>query len=254
MKYSDRFRVIASSTQGKKHKLLNIPCQDSIATMVGDDHVFVALCDGAGSVTDSDKISQFCTQSLSDGFLNEPRAYFKLSDEDLIDKVVNCTQKEIQRKYGNLNADCTLLLFAQLNDQSIIIHVGDGIILGVNEKETVCLSRPTKGVYANETYFLSCNDISDHIEIIRNIPDTYDTIIMASDGIENNIYDLANDEGVGATQIMRTWIQTSPALLNMPRVMEEKVDADELLEKAINGVFAQVADDDISLTVIKRCA
>lgn len=239
---SNKFKVLSQTQQGYYHQLKDIPCQDYILSVIDKDSICVCLCDGAGSVSDSQIVSQFCCESIIDDFKTHKQEWFSNCNENLAKRIVDLTENKISIEYSqSKHADCTLVLFAQYDNHSLLIHVGDGTALGVSDKETVCLSYPDNNKESvNETRFLSDSNLKNHIHIIRDIADSYDTIIMSSDGASHQLYDFAKDTPVQASEIIREWI------------LADNAQGIDYLDNAIKNIFSQISNDDISIAIIKR--
>lgn len=236
------YKVVYGIKKGETHEMLGLPCQDSIYKKIIDDRIAVALCDGAGSVEESKYASNFISKTIVEDFINNTESWFSLKDGDLRNRIIEKTEKQIiLDANGDKHGDCTLIFFGQYKNKSIIIHIGDGIVLGVSDKKTSVLSKPENGESINETYFLSHPFALEHLRIYNDIPEEYKTIILSSDGAEHMLYDLSEDKEANVTKKMAEWLT------------EDNLDeANEALDSAINNVFRNYTNDDISIALIKR--
>lgn len=236
----ERFKVTGIARQGVYHQAENTPCQDNIAYWKKENSVCAVLCDGAGSISNSEYISEFCCNSIANDIKENIELWLSQDNERIRNKILELTECALQKE--GKHADCTLLLFVQKEDASLLVHIGDGIVLGVpeNNDETVILSMPENGKDTSHTFFLSGTTAYDHLRINRNINDKYDCIILSSDGIQNLLFNFINHKPVRATQIIREWIKESEEI------------AKRNLINASTDVFEHNTYDDIGVIVTRR--
>lgn len=233
--------VVYNCEVGERHEEIGLPCQDNIAISSEDAKNFVVvLADGAGSVENADIISKIVTRTLTEELSNNEKL-FKLSDGEIQDLVLKVPKVELQEK--ELQADCTLILYVENEEnETMLIHIGDGIALNIKNKETKVLSYPENGDLPNQTFFLSDENAKKHIRIYRNNILSESTIVLSSDGAERLIYDFGKQDCAPAITIMNDWFKET----------KDTELISEQLSETITNVLKGYTTDDISIALIKR--
>ncbi len=229
-------KIAIASAQGMSHELQGIPCQDAVKKCIKDNRFAVVLCDGAGSVENSEIGSNFVCSFLSNYLCENITTLYKLQENEIVQTVYE-TLKE-KAKLEHISLDCTLLAVAGDGiNEDIILHIGDGIIIGENEiDEPWVISEPENGEESYYTYFLSGEDAIKHFRVIKS---NYNSYLLTSDGISNllcNGYEVKS-----ATNIMIDWLKN-----NDETIVEEKILSE------INRLFKQYTQDDISVAIINK--
>jgi len=162
--------------QGKLHRIHNTVCQDfSLAKQEGDIF-FIGVADGAGSRPyshyGSQTVLQAAYQYISTHFetilarieKNDPA--FK---KDFTDFIQQAVKEEIPHIVSKINVESqidvelslndlhtTLVIYATNQQKAFAIHVGDGMIVGLNKDYQIeIISEAHNGEYANSTYFVT---------------------------------------------------------------------------------------------------
>ncbi len=234
-----RYKIAWAYAAGESHELMGIPCQDSIYVQRKNGAECAVLADGAGSVENSQYASAAVTQVLAEDFCTCADYWLAMNDAQLKAYIQELSAGAMH-VYPGMAADCTLLFFGSYKDQILILHIGDGIILGVGEEAEV-ISLPEHGVEPNQTYFLSGPETEKHLRIYREIPEGADTLVMTSDGLERVLYDPVMHIPANAVKIMRQWITE-----NTEDIVSQK------LEETIRELFRKYTTDDLSITVIYK--
>lgn len=228
-------KIAVASSQGVNHELQDIPCQDAVKKYIKDDKFAVVLCDGAGSVENSQIASNFVCEFLSKYLCENLDSLQELQEDDIAKNVYEALIQNAERE--NINLDCTLLaIVGGDTNENIIFHIGDGIIIGENEiEEPFVVSAPENGEESYLTYFLSGEDAINHFRVMKA---NYDSYLLTSDGISNllsNGYEVKS-----AAKIMFDWLKQ-----NDETIVEEKIASE------IERIFKQYTQDDISVAIIK---
>lgn len=228
-------KIAICAVTGIYHEVDDGPCQDAVGKYENDYCSAVALCDGAGSVENSEIASNLVVSALSKYLCENFEELYSDDDETVVTKV--CKYLEELSNLNTIKLDCTLLAVAtNNNDKDLIIHVGDGVIIGKRLGEYEIVSYPENGEASNITYFLSNDDLRKHMHILKNKADGY---LLTSDGISNLLYD--TNEVKKAVSIMFSWIENADEA-----VVEEK------LKSEIERTFKQYTLDDISVAILKK--
>lgn len=229
-------KIATALAQGVSHEMADIPCQDAVKKYIEGDQYAVVLCDGAGSVEHSEVASNFVCEFLSK-YLCENFDSLCSLDECEISQIVYETLNE-QAEAENISLDCTLLAIAgNGEDDDIILHIGDGVIIGENEiYELEIVSEPENGDELYYTYFLSGENAIEHLHVIRA---DYYSYILTSDGISNLL--CSGDEVKSASNIMVEWLKQ-----NEESIVENKLSSE------FERIFKQYTQDDISVAIINK--
>ena len=230
-----RYKTIAARQIGNYHITVGLPCQDAVYKYEDDSSAVIVLADGAGS-SEKSEIFSSCIVELVGEYLTEYFDELYREEPAGISRCIRSLADQVSKEIG-VSADCTLLAYARKDEQDILIHVGDGIILGVGERARV-LSWPENGDYSNETFFLSGPNTERHLRVQKQMEEI-DTVLMCSDGISNELYNKATGEIARAVYIFREW------LCNYPEDQVEKKMTEELV-----SLFSIHTEDDMSIAML----
>lgn len=234
-----RYKIAWAYAAGESHELAGIPCQDRICVQRKNGAECAVLADGAGSVENSQYISSAVTRVLAEDFCTCADYWLAMNDTQLKAYVRELSSRAAGM-YPGMAADCTLLFFGAYEDQILILHIGDGIILGTGE-EAEAISLPEHGAEPNQTYFLSGPEMENHLRIYREIMEDTDTVVMTSDGLERVLYDPVMHIPANAVKIMRQWITEN-----------EEDTVSQKLAETFRELFRKYTTDDLSILVIHR--
>ena len=178
--------------QGPSHQKMGLPGQDAQAyQVIAEDILVIALADGAGTAEHSEEGANLAVAQALGGMTKgldsqQPR------DEPALEKlVIDAFQQarqallEVAWVSGNPpDSFATTLTCAVASGQWLAVgQIGDGAVVArVDNGELFTVTRPQRGEYANETYFLTMEDALDRLQV-----DAYATAVSAlavmSDGL-----------------------------------------------------------------------
>ena len=230
-------KIIKKTKQGRAHNKYNIECQDKIDYSIQGNIASVVLADGAGSRRDSALLAEKITAEISKYLIKEYKCLIESNNtqKKVFEKIVNLVNTFDKKEY---EIGCTLLAVVGDEDRTLIVHIGDGIIIGANDRETKLVSYPENGESLNETYLCEHDMKMVHLRITK-MKSNYDTYFLMSDGVENSLWNRKTGEIAEAVSIMRKWM--------------EQCDTDEingLLDDAMINLFEKHSSDDLSLAVL----
>lgn len=235
-------KVAYVERQGIDHLLRQIECQDAATGKQDKDVSCIVLCDGAGSNPKSNVASHKIVEMLKDSFCDDFERLWSLGDEKLQKEVIcksigACQGTECERP------DCTLLLaVVSVDGRALILHIGDGVIIGVRNGEPLAISTPENGADVSETYFLSSGHAAEHLRVYRYNPIDFDAILMCSDGPAGLLYrrTIEGEEIFGAAVVkFCDWLKEFD---------EQKVQ--EAIDEALCDKFSKYTADDLSIAII----
>lgn len=240
MRSGSDMKAVCAYTIGEQHVFLGTECQDHAMVEKQDNVLCALLADGAGSVEHSEIAARASVEALCADFMKQPDIWLSMDDALLKQHIISISTEASAKAQPGMRPDCTLLMYGQAGQRSILIHVGDGMAIGCGD-EAVLLSKPENGAEAHLTFFLSGPDTPSHIRITHDPDDSLDTIILTSDGAERMLYDQITGTSANAPAIMAEWIRTSD---------EESVTLK--LKETMETLFRKHSSDDLSLVIIYR--
>jgi serine/threonine protein phosphatase PrpC len=174
---------------GPKHVLQGKPCQDDISFLEKNNGISIALADGLSSQKHSDLGANFITKLICDYVLenfetliSENTFIIKRKIGNLIyDKLLKFAQ---EKECNPLDFASTLLFVCVFDDQYILGHLGDGIILSKKGLIVSIISNP-EDVDGDTTkpYHTLHSEMNAHIRIQKGKTHDIDGFILMSDGV-----------------------------------------------------------------------
>lgn len=203
------WRFAFASTRGSSHVAGGLPCQDSsICELIGtaDDPVFVAaVSDGAGSASHSEVGSSIACKSfvneitalVSELGSSQPPDHIQM-EAWLADFLTEAQSAADERDLTLRDLACTFVGAVVTPTWSAFCQVGDGAIVVDHDVEDAAgrfevVFWPEQGQYANETYFATMADATEHLHYrVDNRP--VREIAIFSDGLQRMVLDYATRE------------------------------------------------------------
>jgi hypothetical protein len=171
------WRVIGASVTGASHLKHDLPCQDYQASRLlpcGEGQaLLIALADGAGSAKNADLGAQLAVeaalQSLESSLTtSEPSSLnFEVSMRLAFDAAQQVLFDQAKGDEIPVRSLATTLTCVAAVDGFITIgQLGDGsVIVRTDEDELLAVTRPQRGEYANETFFLVQEDALENLQV-----------------------------------------------------------------------------------------
>ena len=243
--------VIAGSVAGTSHARLGTPCQDaSSSTTFGEqgDWLAIAVADGAGSASHSDRGSSVCVAELLKNVQSLPNEELLTADGML--KLFNSARNAVLAeadllKVSSRELACTALfalvgpscgMFGQVGDGAIV--VGDGLTYRMAHW-------PEPGEYANLTDFLTDKDFAKTFQFV-SITEPINEVAVLSDGLQRlclNFADKSPHDPFFRPLFRRLITESNPTDLESP--LREFLDSPTVNART---------DDDKSLVLAVRRA
>ena len=240
----DNFKVATALRQGISHKADNTPCQDAIKVVKRDNFIFLGIADGAGSKLYAKEAAEFILNRLALEF-EEMIGYYLISsniEKELIIKIESIlhTYSEVYNiDYNQLSS--TLIFVVISNNQCLIGHIGDGVVATLENNTLIVKSEPQNFEYANETVFCNSEFYSNRLRLQKcNYKSIKNGIILASDGVEDTIYNYSTNSMANICKTMINWLD----IYN-----EEEVS--EGLYYNLEHKISKLSNDDLSIIVAK---
>lgn len=192
-----RWRWASASEIGTSHIKLGTRKQDALASFLADDtaSTFCAIaCDGAGSAAFGGEGASIVCRTFSVALKGHFRETSAFPADDDIWEWLDLARDRLSLAAGKRGVDrrafaSTLVLLVARKVEQLVIHVGDGAIVGRDVTGAwQTLSWPENGEYASTTYFVS-DDPAPKARIART-NHNMDGFAVFSDGIEDLALDL----------------------------------------------------------------
>jgi len=188
------WHVFAASATGSSHVETGLPCQDAFAYEVVGKVLCAVVCDGAGSTVSGDRgaqhVAQRVVQELAERtrqnmvFIALPTDELKRELLALITQVRSELQAQAEAAGANLADYATTLVGVIATSKGgWMFHIGDGLAVAeprAGDRSSL-VSLPENGEYANETYFVTCEEWQEHLRL-QVIDEPLQTLALMSDG------------------------------------------------------------------------
>ena len=168
------WNVIGASAAGTSHIKNGIPCQDTHQyRQMENGLLLIAIADGAGSAARSQEGAvcavEVATQTLIDCLADTIPQDGTQWEYLLIDAFSNARKAIIglaQTEFTVPREFATTLTLVIADHQWLVTgQIGDGVVVAqFPDGDLTVATRPQRGEYANETYFLTMEDALDHVE------------------------------------------------------------------------------------------
>lgn len=194
----------AASATGTSHAGSGAGCQDSHLCEVlrdadGAPVLLMVASDGAGSATHSARGSQIACESLREQIADALRRGLRVPqiERQHADALLDGIRESIADAAGGVPGTtmrdfaATLLFAIVSSERAVFGQIGDGaIVLSAAKAEWHRVFKPAKGMYANETYFVTQNDAVDHLQFAVT-SEPLNEIAVFTDGLERLLLDEA---------------------------------------------------------------
>ncbi len=232
--------------QGVSHKKTNKKCEDAVLTLKKDKFIFLGVSDGAGSVKSAYTASWIVLHLLALEFEEKLEEY--LDSKNISKKILSFLETRLMflAKYTKLEFEelsSTLIFALILEDKYIIGHIGDGIVVNIDQDNSLnILSKPENFEFANETVFCNTLGYQDRLRIYQGgVSEIQNGLLLCSDGVEDAIYDYKEDKVASICEQMINWLDDYD---------EEKVSG--ALQYNLEKNIARLSSDDLSVVILKR--
>ena len=244
---------------GKDHISDNKPCQDKVESYAQNGIYAIALADGAGSRKFSDKGAEIVTKtvvkylveqfddliiSMENEKTDSPfTAYHSLRKRLIvhISEALNAyTISNSNVEYRDLAS--TMLFVVFKDDQYVMGHLGDGLIVSyqyqLGEAFPKIMSIPENGAASNITFFMTENDVDQHLRLYKGDMSNILGFLLMSDGPEEVLYD------------ERTGLNANVESLFTNFHLKDTQTYAQQLQRLLSERIAQISYDDLSLNLI----
>ncbi len=187
-KQTPALQFVGAAVRGQGHIKTEQPCQDAWHVVSQNGTTVACVCDGAGSAKHSDQGAQKLSQMVCDALLEYVLTLSSpaIAQAELVallrDTIAQC-RNELAELGPLSDYHATLCGVVQHQQQSLVFHLGDGLILGVNpdDWQDFIVSEPENGDFAETTYFFTLDDWQSHLRVMC-APARYKIWFLMSDG------------------------------------------------------------------------
>lgn len=185
------WEITLQKITGTYHELHGMLCQDQIFHQERNHCQSVVLADGTGN---SD-INTFCVKEVVEfaaeillEFVENGRAG-RICREDVIRRlmqgVIRIISKYMDTYHLPAEAFASTLMGVAVNhvrEEYLLIHLGDGIIIGKNGQQSYVLSYPVNRK-ANETFLTISENLMERTRVKSGSLAEFDRLVLCSDGV-----------------------------------------------------------------------
>lgn len=196
------WRHFCTSVRGTSHESGGLRCQDASSLVFCGAHadtVVLALSDGAGSATHSEKGAALVVRIWSEYFLclladrPEPAAVLKSCTPSTVAEILHRIREEVAREAAALGAapedfSATLLGAVLTPSNALLAQVGDGCWVGLLEDKLSCLTWPLGGEFAGQTTFATSSSAVSALQFVQ-LPRVPTALAGFTDGLERLLLD-----------------------------------------------------------------
>ncbi|WP_434340310.1 PP2C family serine/threonine-protein phosphatase [Motilimonas cestriensis] len=181
-------QFVGAAVRGQGHLKTEQPCQDAWHVVSHKGATVACICDGAGSAKHSDQGAQKLSQMVCDALLEYvlTQSSPAIAKPDLVAQLSNTIARcrnELAELGPLSDYHATLCGLVQHQQQNVVFHLGDGLIIGVNpdDWQDFIVSEPENGEFAETTYFFTLDDWQSHLRVMC-APARYKIWFLMSDG------------------------------------------------------------------------
>lgn len=233
-------KMVYAIARGEGHILRDQPCQDAVACFRENGASCIALSDGAGSIDDSQLASNTVAANAARELATNFEYWYALSESDFSRQMTAHLRNAVKLAFPETEPACTLLAISVNSDGRMLwCHIGDGVIMCDTSNGAITLSGPENGERLNLTYFISGEFAEEHLYSSRDVPDSATAFMLCSDGAAVSVWDPEN-------------AYCYPAVHKLCRMTEQlsESESEELLKEAIETVFRENTEDDMSVGIM----
>ena len=248
-----QWKVAGASVIGKQHERAAGRCEDawsSARRALPGGHEALAVCvsDGAGSAENGWAGAQMVSRVLANWLVDNTVTVFG-GIADNRKRVITSTLKRVLRRAASGSGAtlksyaCTIVAVLTTTDgRWLTVHLGDGAIVGSFGGMLRIVSVPRKGEFANETFFVTDNDVIESIDIQNgdagDLTPAPEAFALFTDGVEGSLVNRRTGEVSRVLADMFGWL-----------VNNSEADVAAALETNLSQVFRERTGDDCSLVI-----
>ncbi len=254
MKIVDVPVFAAASLIGRSHLSVNGQCEDAWASAPkkakdGNSLLAVAVSDGAGSKAYGRIGASIAVRIAAEWLVDQFELLFDTNrTEENQAGIITAIGRAIRNHIRSCNPDqqrdmmdysCTLLaVVVDSTGRWVAAHLGDGGIVGLSQGQSKIISAPSKGEFANSTFFVTEKDAQKNIRFYTDSQE-YSSFGLFTDGLENALLNRQNGTIAPAMSKMLGWLSQHSA-----------DEVTEAIKRSLESSFSTLTTDDCTLALI----
>jgi hypothetical protein len=250
------WKIAGASVIGLAHERLGGRCEDSWASrqqpVDGGSCFSICVSDGAGSAPKGWVGANAVCKLVCTWLLDDFECVYFGDHELYVSSFRKLVRKPIEKMAAHGTAAlkqyaCTVVSAAVCSDgRWVIAHIGDGGIVGRFEHGIEILSYPTKGEYANETYFITDHALQDVLKVLKGDSESkrgaLTGLALFSDGLEGSLISKRDGKVAPAITHMFEWLDKN-----------DLGSVSLAIRNSLHEVFRLKSNDDCTLAIgVKR--
>lgn len=249
------WKIVGASVIGTSHERLGGRCEDAWSfhnLKVKEGFCLgICVCDGAGSAPKG-WVGAGAASRLVPEWITSNFEILYRGDDDLwrksfwknIRKPIEIMASRSKSKLKDYA--CTVVSSVVHSDgRWMVVHIGDGAVVGRFENGSRILSFPAKGEHANETYFLTDASLQNSATLTRGSSEDKSGVLtgfaLFSDGLEGSLISKSDGQVAPAVSQMLGWLDGYDASDVLPALKKNLID-----------VFRPLTSDDCTLVIATK--
>lgn len=184
--------IVARSIVGESHLKHNIPCQDAFAFKTHEDYVVIAVADGVGSSSKSDKGAQMATATCIEYILQQLKKPPEEGPDhwEILRESFRTARKKVELEAILNNCSIndyasTLIVVIMLNNSIWCAHLADGAVVIQTNDSLEVLSKPDNFEYENMVIPLTSEIWEQHIRLSEQHDNVF-AVALFTDGCQKS--------------------------------------------------------------------
>jgi hypothetical protein len=170
------WKIVAASVAGPAHVESGRPCEDAYRVSEVDGCLVAVVCDGAGSASRGGHGAQHAVEAISGALRGHVAVAgvpccegdwnsIRKAVVDAIEAARATVLDGLGEEFGLKDCYATVVGGVIAGDRGMFFHIGDGYALALTypELETLAISSPENGEYADTTYFYTQEHWEQHL-------------------------------------------------------------------------------------------
>lgn len=223
---------------GTRHLSEGISCQDFALKAFDkiNNRALVVVADGAGSKRYA-RESAICAAECLHDLFNAGLLTVNSSREYLLE-AINKSFSDTMLPHQELGT--TLLFVYVCQNDYLVGHMGDGVIISDIDNQFKVLSQPENGEMPYITFFVPTKqNNSPHFRLQKGTLSKDTTFILASDGTADLLYDSSTNLAAKACDILKEWNTQLPS-----------AECDIKINQSLKELFSEYSSDDQTIAVL----
>lgn len=188
------YNILKIKMTGTAHREEKMECQDAVANRANGNFACMVAADGAGHARYGKQGAELVTNETLNLLARFDSAFIDMQPEDirslLQNNLLGKLKSEAQRLQCPLYELASTLLFMATDGQRFVGgNMGDGMLGYVdNKNQGIMLIGQERGMYVNQSWFVTSSDGFDHLRIVKGSFDPSAVYFVMTDGSVDCLY------------------------------------------------------------------